>query len=151
MRSGAVEIHRRGGELHNRLAEGDIFGQAGLLRGNKVRLGADTLAACPELKLILVSATGTNNTGSYVYDAFGRQTTLPAADAPNPTAGDVTLAYYDSDLPRSHTQAGTTTTWTLDSQSRRSVETTTTAASPRLSAWWPMAIGMPCFFSPSTT
>ena len=28
---------------------------------NKVRLGADTLAACPELKLILVSATGTNN------------------------------------------------------------------------------------------
>ncbi len=28
---------------------------------NKVRLSADTLAACPELKLILVSATGTNN------------------------------------------------------------------------------------------
>lgn len=28
---------------------------------NKVRLDADTLAACPELKLILVSATGTNN------------------------------------------------------------------------------------------
>ena len=28
---------------------------------NKVRLSADALAACPELKLILVSATGTNN------------------------------------------------------------------------------------------
>lgn len=28
---------------------------------NKVRLDAETLAACPELKLILVSATGTNN------------------------------------------------------------------------------------------
>ncbi|SIR96694.1 glycerate dehydrogenase [Aquipseudomonas alcaligenes] len=28
---------------------------------NKVRLDADTLAACPELKLILLSATGTNN------------------------------------------------------------------------------------------
>ena len=28
---------------------------------NKVRLSADTLAACPKLKLILVSATGTNN------------------------------------------------------------------------------------------
>ena len=37
VRSGAVEIHRRGGELHNRLTEGDIFGQAGLLRSNKVR------------------------------------------------------------------------------------------------------------------
>ena len=30
---------------------------------NKVRLDADTLAACPELKLILVSATGTNRVG----------------------------------------------------------------------------------------
>ena len=28
---------------------------------NKVHLSAATLAACPELKLILVSATGTNN------------------------------------------------------------------------------------------
>ncbi|MGE8294947.1 MAG: DUF294 nucleotidyltransferase-like domain-containing protein [Pseudomonas sp.] len=43
VRSGAVEIHRRGGELHNRLTEGDIFGQAGLLRGNKVRLAARAL------------------------------------------------------------------------------------------------------------
>ncbi|WP_315289191.1 cyclic nucleotide-binding domain-containing protein, partial [Ectopseudomonas oleovorans] len=43
VRSGAVEIHRRGGELHNRLSEGDIFGQAGLLRGNKVRLGATAI------------------------------------------------------------------------------------------------------------
>lgn len=43
VRSGAVEIHRRGGELHNRLSEGDIFGQAGLLRGNRVRLGATAL------------------------------------------------------------------------------------------------------------
>lgn len=43
VRSGAVEIHRRGGELHNRLSEGDLFGQAGLLRGNKVRLAARAL------------------------------------------------------------------------------------------------------------
>lgn len=40
---------------------------AGLLRGaqaaisNKVNLSAETLAACPDLKLILISATGTNN------------------------------------------------------------------------------------------
>lgn len=40
---------------------------AGLLRGaqvaisNKVNLSAETLAACPDLKLVLISATGTNN------------------------------------------------------------------------------------------
>ena len=45
-------------------AEADV---AGLLRGaqvaisNKVNLSAETLAACPDLKLILISATGTNN------------------------------------------------------------------------------------------
>ena len=37
VRSGAVEIYRRNGALYNRLSEGDIFGQAGLLRSNKVR------------------------------------------------------------------------------------------------------------------
>ncbi|MCU1719177.1 DUF294 nucleotidyltransferase-like domain-containing protein [Pseudomonas sp. 5P_3.1_Bac2] len=40
VRSGAVEIYRRSGELHNRLSEGDIFGQVGLLRSNKVRFPA---------------------------------------------------------------------------------------------------------------
>ncbi|MFP6847683.1 MAG: DUF294 nucleotidyltransferase-like domain-containing protein [Pseudomonas sp.] len=40
VRSGAVEIYRRHGELYNRLSEGDIFGQAGLLRSNKVRFPA---------------------------------------------------------------------------------------------------------------
>lgn len=40
VRSGAVEIYRRSGALHNRLTEGDIFGQFGLLRGNTVRFPA---------------------------------------------------------------------------------------------------------------
>ncbi|MAB98109.1 MAG: cyclic nucleotide-binding protein [Pseudomonadaceae bacterium] len=40
VRSGAVEIYRRDGDLYNRLTEGDIFGQFGLLRNNKVRLPA---------------------------------------------------------------------------------------------------------------
>ncbi|MEX6500662.1 DUF294 nucleotidyltransferase-like domain-containing protein [Pseudomonas zhanjiangensis] len=40
IRSGAVEIYRRNGELYNRLTEGDVFGQFGLLRGKKVRLPA---------------------------------------------------------------------------------------------------------------
>lgn len=40
VRSGAVEQYRRSGALHHRLTEGDLFGQNGLMRGNKVRLAA---------------------------------------------------------------------------------------------------------------
>ncbi|WXL25799.1 DUF294 nucleotidyltransferase-like domain-containing protein [Ectopseudomonas mendocina] len=43
LRSGAVEIYRRSGELYNRLSEGDIFGQVGLLRSNKVRFPATAI------------------------------------------------------------------------------------------------------------
>lgn len=43
VRSGAVEIYRRSGELYDRLVEGDIFGQAGLLRSNKVHFPAKAL------------------------------------------------------------------------------------------------------------
>ncbi|MCC4263139.1 putative nucleotidyltransferase substrate binding domain-containing protein [Oceanimonas baumannii] len=50
IRSGAVEIHRRNGELYNRLSEGSLFGQMGLLMNNKNRLPAtaleDTLVYC---------------------------------------------------------------------------------------------------------
>ena len=38
---------------------------------NKVRLDADTLAQCPDLKLILISATGTNNIDLAAADARG--------------------------------------------------------------------------------
>lgn len=43
IRSGAVDIFRRNGQLYNRLTEGDIFAQAGLLRGNKVRFPAKAI------------------------------------------------------------------------------------------------------------
>jgi CBS domain-containing protein len=50
VRSGVVEIYRRKGELYNRLDEGDIFGQMGLLTNNKVRFPAkaieDSLLYC---------------------------------------------------------------------------------------------------------
>ncbi|WP_305455097.1 DUF294 nucleotidyltransferase-like domain-containing protein [Photobacterium leiognathi] len=50
IRSGSVEIYRRKGELYNRLDEGDIFGQMGLLMNNRVRMPAkaleDTLLYC---------------------------------------------------------------------------------------------------------
>ncbi|WP_166267817.1 putative nucleotidyltransferase substrate binding domain-containing protein [Marinobacter caseinilyticus] len=50
IRSGAVEIFRRSGELYNRLTEGDIFGQFGLMMNKTVRFPAkaleDTLIYC---------------------------------------------------------------------------------------------------------
>ena len=65
-------------------------------------------------------------TGGYVYDLFGRQTTVPAAHAPNPSKGNINLAYFDSDLPQKITQGDTTTTFTLDVSARRLTQTTTT-------------------------
>ncbi|WP_283710746.1 DUF294 nucleotidyltransferase-like domain-containing protein [Pseudoalteromonas prydzensis] len=50
IRSGAVEMYRRDGELYNRLTVGGIFGQMGLLMNRKVRYPAkaleDTLVYC---------------------------------------------------------------------------------------------------------
>lgn len=50
IRSGAVDIFRRSGELYNRLSEGDIFGQFGLMMKKTVRFPAraleDTLLYC---------------------------------------------------------------------------------------------------------
>ena len=69
---------------------------------------------------------GTNGTGTYTYDKLGRQATLPAVDAPNPTAGNITLSYYDDDLPRAITQGGSTTTYNLDPAGRRQTSTTGT-------------------------
>ncbi|WP_238175949.1 RHS repeat-associated core domain-containing protein [Kribbella albertanoniae] len=71
--------------------------------------------------------TGANGIGTYSYDALGRTTNLPAADAPHPTDGDITLSYYDNDLPESISQGGTTTSFTLDAADRRSTESVTDA------------------------
>lgn len=50
VRSGVVELHRRNGDLHNRLDQGEIFGQFGLLMKKKGRFSAramaDTLLYC---------------------------------------------------------------------------------------------------------
>ncbi|OIQ24589.1 DUF294 nucleotidyltransferase-like domain-containing protein [uncultured Vibrio sp.] len=50
VRSGIVEVFRRKGELYNRLDEGALFGQMGLLTNNKVRFPTkaieDTLLYC---------------------------------------------------------------------------------------------------------
>lgn len=69
---------------------------------------------------------GTASTGSYTYDGLGRQTSIPAPDTPN-YSPQVQLGYYVDDLPRSVTvpQTAVTSTFDLDSQGRRSTETTT--------------------------
>lgn len=43
VRSGAVEVYHRNGDLYNRLSEGGFFGEAGLLRNGKVRYPVTTL------------------------------------------------------------------------------------------------------------
>ena len=49
-----------------------------------------------------------------------------AADAPMPEGGNITLGYFDDDLPRTITQGDTSTTFTLDVLGRRHTTTTTT-------------------------
>ena len=46
IRSGAVEIFRRSGELYNRVGEGEIFGQFGLMMNKKVRFPAKAIEDC---------------------------------------------------------------------------------------------------------
>ncbi|WP_028293722.1 DUF294 nucleotidyltransferase-like domain-containing protein [Oceanobacter kriegii] len=43
VRSGAVEVYRRSGELYDRLTTGDYFGQFGLLRNKRIRFPAKAL------------------------------------------------------------------------------------------------------------
>ncbi|MFW5731244.1 MAG: CBS domain-containing protein, partial [Desulfonatronovibrionaceae bacterium] len=43
VRSGSIELFRRSGELYNRLAEGAIFGEMGLLMNNKARFTAEAV------------------------------------------------------------------------------------------------------------
>ena len=40
--------------------------------------------------------SGRNGAGVYVYDLFGRQTTLPSSDAPNHAGGNITLGYFST-------------------------------------------------------
>ncbi|MGC4174483.1 DNRLRE domain-containing protein [Demequina sp.] len=69
--------------------------------------------------------TGANNTGTYVYDDLGRQTTLPGGDTPaGAAAGNLQVAYFDNDLVKSLTQDGSSTSFVLDALQRRDVATT---------------------------
>ncbi|HEY4267637.1 MAG TPA: RHS repeat-associated core domain-containing protein [Galbitalea sp.] len=64
-----------------------------------------------------------------MYDAFGRQTTIPAADAPDGANAAISLSYFDTDSVQSITQTvgGVTTasTFGLDPDGRRATESIT--------------------------
>lgn len=61
----------------------------------------------------------------YVYDGLGRQTTIPAVDAPAAAGGvkagtgAITVKYFADDAAASITRNGTTSTFALDPQGRR--------------------------------
>jgi hypothetical protein len=75
----------------------------------------------PSLRHRRRPTTGANNTGTYSHAALGPNHRLPAADAPKPTAGNITLGYYDNDLARTIVKVATTT-FTLDATDRRAFE-----------------------------
>lgn len=67
----------------------------------------------------------------YAYDDLGRITTIPQTDTPaaqtaagGGVPGDLTLGYYDTDQIRTQTQAGTTTTNTIDAAGRPGTQVT---------------------------
>jgi len=75
------------------------------------------------------SADRTSTAAGYTYDALGRTLTLAAADSPaGPAAGNISLAYYDTDAARSVSQNASTTSYTLDAEGRRLIDTTTPTA-----------------------
>lgn len=106
-------------------------------QGNRTDLNSATGSSCPALGSgsdttgafdnYSRQTSGANGSGSYVYDAFGRQTTIPAADAPGGAGAAITLSYFDSDAVQSiaQTVGGTTdtTTFTVDPDGRRLTST----------------------------
>ena len=64
------------------------------------------------------------------YDAYGRTTTLPAADTSG--TGNLTAGYYSNDLVRSQSQNGRTLTWTLDAAGRLKSRTDSSTTSSQV-------------------
>jgi RHS repeat-associated protein len=67
----------------------------------------------------------------YVYDELGRNTLIPAVDAPNQANGNITLAYNSTDDVTSINQGSTTTTFSYDTETRRLNETNNTVTTTR--------------------
>ncbi|MBM7036669.1 putative nucleotidyltransferase substrate binding domain-containing protein [Vibrio ulleungensis] len=89
VRSGAVEIYRRNGELYNRLDEGAIFGQMGLLTNNRVRFPAsaieDSLLYCVPENVFLELYESSDNFADFmaVEDSARLRNTVSEANEQN--------------------------------------------------------------------
>jgi len=70
------------------------------------------------------------NTG-YIYDELGRNTLIPAVDAPNQANGNITLAYNSTDDVTLINQGSSTTTFSYDTETRRLNETNNTVTTTR--------------------
>jgi RHS repeat-associated protein len=66
----------------------------------------------------------------YQYDALGRNTLIPSADAPN-NNGTITLAYNTNDQVTQISQAGATTNFSYEAEGRRLTETSGTQITTR--------------------
>lgn len=102
------------------------------VRGNRTGLASSTASDCttdsPATKEWTFDGysrqlTGAGGTGGYVIDPLGRATSIPASDVPSGGPA-LSLSYFDNDLVRSIAQGSTTTTFTIDSDSRRLSSTT---------------------------
>jgi large repetitive protein len=103
-------------------------------RGNRTSLESATGADCTTsggsstsyaYDLYSRQLTGANGFGSYVYDAFGRQTMIPAVDAPAAANAAISISYYDTDAVASIAQGTTSTSYGLDAAGRQLTEATT--------------------------
>lgn len=88
--------------------------------------GGCSTGTTPVTKAASFDAADRITDSGYVYDAFGRTTTVPAADV---TGGaDLSVGYHANDMVASLTQNGTTKTYGLDPRGRvRTINTTTGA------------------------
>ncbi|MEV4375039.1 DNRLRE domain-containing protein [Nonomuraea sp. NPDC049637] len=86
--------------------------------------GGCSTGTTPVTKAASFDAADRITNSGYVYDAFGRTTTVPAADV---TGGaDLSVGYHANDMVASLTQNGTTKTYGLDPRGRiRTINTTT--------------------------
>ena len=89
--------------------------------GNRLGKTTGTCSAGTTTNHTYNSFSQLTNTG-YLYDALGRNTVIPAADAPN-SNGSITLTYDTNDQVTSILQAGNSTSFTYDAEGRRLNET----------------------------
>ncbi len=97
--------------------------------GNRLSKTTGTCSAGTTTNHSYNSFSQLTNTG-YLYDALGRNTVIPAADAPN-SNGAITLTYNTNDQVTGILQAGNSTSFTYDAEGRRLNETSAGATTTR--------------------